>query len=129
MNFTCSLAAEIEQMVKLLSLDSRRQILHKFLESPNNSERLEFQSVLESFGWKPVIGASEFTHPDYSSHYITVYPGSAIHSYAEYPWGSYGHSEYLHTPSELDAHLTQFHQLSKRAEGAVGNLKRVGMTA
>jgi hypothetical protein len=54
----------------------------------HNSERLEFQSVLESFGWKPVISASEFTHPDYSSHYITVYPGSAIHSYAEYPWGS-----------------------------------------
>ena len=95
----------------------------------HNLERVEFQSVLESFGWRPAISASEFTHPDYSAHYITVYPGSAIHSYAEYPWGSYGHSEYLRTPSELEEHLSQFHKLTKRTEGAVGYLKRKGVTA
>lgn len=95
----------------------------------HNLERVEFQSVLESFGWKPVISASEFTHPDYSDHYITVYPGSAIHFYAEYPWGSYGHSEYLRTPSELEEHLSKFHKLPERMEGSAGNLKRKGMKA
>jgi hypothetical protein len=90
---------------------------------------VEFQSVLESFGWEPVISESNFTHPDYSNHHITVYPESAIHYYSEYPLGSYGHSEYLHTPSELENHLSQFQKLSKQPGGADGNLKRKAKAA
>jgi len=70
----------------------------------------EFQSILKRFGWKPVISASQFKHPDFDSHYIVIYPRSAIHYYTDHPWGSYGHSEWLGTPSELENHLLQFHE-------------------
>jgi hypothetical protein len=79
----------------------------------SNLNGLGFRPVLEGFGWEPAISASQFKHRDFSTHYITVYPGSAVHYYVDYPWGSYGHSEYLHTPSELADHLTQFHSLSE----------------
>jgi hypothetical protein len=90
---------------------------------------VEFQSALEIFGWRPVICKSNFTHPDYSNHYITVYPGSTVHYYAQYPLGSYGHSEYLHTPSELENHLSQFHKLSKQPAGVDENSERKGKAA
>jgi hypothetical protein len=86
----------------------------------DNLDGVEFKTVLERFGWEPSISASQFKHPNYSSHYIVVYPGSAVHYYADYPWGSYGHSEYLHSPSELDNHLIQFHKLPKRLCGEQG---------
>lgn len=94
-----------------------------------NLDGVEFKAVLERFGWKPSISASQFKHPDYSSHHIVVYPGSAIHYYIEYPWGSYGHSEYLHSPSELDNHLIQFHKLPKRLEAAARNGHRALRTS
>lgn len=126
-DFTCPLLNVIEQMAKLFSPGSCTRIgasLPGEVPMSRNLDGVEFQSVLEGFGWRPVISESNFTHQDYSNHYITVYPGSAVHYYAEYPKGSYGHSEYLHTPSELDNHLSQFHKLSKQPGGADGNSKR-----
>ena len=81
-----------------------------------NLDGTKFRAVLENFGWKPVISDSQFKHPDYGTHHIVVYPGSAIHYHLDYPWGSYGPSEYLHEPSELENHLIQFHELSKGLE-------------
>jgi|SRR5580704_18287019 hypothetical protein len=89
-----------------------------------NLDGTRFRSVLESFGWRPVISASQFKHPDHGAHHIVVYPGSAIHYELDYPWGSYGRSKYLHEPSELENHLIRFHGLSKGSETQLENQNR-----
>jgi hypothetical protein len=89
-----------------------------------NLDGTKFRSVLESFGWKPVISASQFKHPDHGTHHIVVYPGSAIHYHLDYPWGSYGRSEYLHEPTDLENHLIRFHGLSRGSKTRLENQDR-----